>query len=139
MFFRLLLLFTLVPLLELYLLLAIGRVVGFLPTVALVLITGVVGAWLAKSQGLRAWARVRAEMAAGRPPAAALLDGVLILIAGAVLLTPGLLTDLCGFFLLTPWGRGLVRRALSARIGRLLSQRRGEEGQVIIIEQQPPP
>ncbi len=121
MFLRLLLLFTVVPLVELALLLWLGRHVGLVPTILLVFGTGVLGAWLARREGLRAFHRVREEMGLGRLPAEALLDGLLILIAGAVLLTPGLLTDLAGFTLLTPFGRGAVRRAVAERLRRSLT------------------
>lgn len=130
MFLRLLLLFTVVPLIELAMLLAIGRQVGVLSTVLLVLGTGILGAWLARREGVRTFARVREEFAAGRLPTDALLDGLLILVAGAVLLTPGLLTDVAGFSLLVPAGRRVVRRALAARWRRSLEQRQG----MVIIE-----
>jgi len=117
-FFRLLLLFTLVPLSELFLLVELGRRLGTWPTIALVLATGALGAWLARRQGLRVLAEIRAEQAAGRLPTAALVDGLLVLVAGAVLLTPGLLTDLCGFALLVPAIRGAIRRRLSTAFGR---------------------
>ncbi len=113
MLLRLLLLFTVVPLVELVLLVQVGRLVGLGPTIALVLLTGVLGAWLTRLQGLRVLARVRTELEQGRMPAAELVDGLLIVIAGAVLLTPGLLTDACGFFLLVPAGRRAVRRAVT--------------------------
>jgi len=112
MFFRLLLLFTVVPLVELGLLIQLGRVIGLGPTIAIVLLTGIAGASLARWQGLATLRRVQVEMAAGRVPADALVDGLLILVAGAVLLTPGLLTDTFGFFLLIPPTRAAVRRAL---------------------------
>lgn len=118
MFLRLLLLFTLVPLTELFLLVELGRRMGTLPTVALVLATGALGAWLARRQGLRVLGEIRSEQAAGRLPAAALVDGLLVLVAGAVLLTPGLLTDLFGFALLVPQVRGVVRRRLRTAFGR---------------------
>ena len=131
MFFRLLLLFTAVPLIELALLVEIGRVVGLPATIALVLTTGVLGAWLARSQGLRTLARFQQELAAGRMPTDALLDGLMILVAGAVLLTPGLLTDLFGFALLTP----ALRRAVRQAVARKLRQRFAPGSpQVIVIE-----
>jgi len=118
MFLRLLLLFTIVPLLELFLLVKLGTVVGVGPTVALVIFTGVLGAWLARQQGLGVLRRLSEDLAVGRLPAVALIDGLLILIAGAVLLTPGLLTDALGFFLLVPQSRAVVRKAVVARFGR---------------------
>ncbi len=131
MFFRLLLLFTTVPLIELALLVVIDRHIGLAATLGLVIVTAMVGAWLAKSQGLRTLARLQAELQAGRMPAEPLLDGLMIFVAGAVLLTPGLLTDLFGFFLLAPAGRGLVRRAVAKRLrGRFVTG----DPKVIVIE-----
>lgn len=123
MFVRLLLLFTLVPLVELALLVYLGREVGFWPTVALVLGTGILGAWLAKLQGLLVLRQVQGELARGRLPTAALVDGALILVAGTLLLTPGLITDLWGFVLLVPPGRALARRWAMATLGRRLRSR----------------
>lgn len=118
MLFRLFLLFTLVPLLELYLLITIGGMVGPWPTVGLVIFTGALGAVLTRVEGLRVLSRVQEEWRQGRVPTEELLDGLLILIAGAVLLTPGLITDGLGFFLLISPGRRLVRKALSRAAGR---------------------
>ena len=115
MFLRLLLLFTIVPLTELYLLVKLGTLVGVAPTVALVVFTGVLGAWLARVQGLSVLQRLGEDLTEGRLPTDALIDGLLILIAGAVLLTPGLLTDAIGFFLLVPQGRAVVRKVVAAR------------------------
>ncbi|RLE24564.1 MAG: hypothetical protein DRJ65_09645 [Acidobacteria bacterium] len=121
MFVRLLLLFTVVPALELILLIQLGRYVGFWPTAALVLGTGVVGAWLARREGLKVFRAVSTEMAEGRMPTDHLLDGLLILVAGAVLLTPGLLTDAAGFILLAPPGRRLIRTAVSKAISKRIT------------------
>ncbi|MDH3523327.1 MAG: FxsA family protein [Acidobacteriota bacterium] len=120
----LLLLFVLVPAVELALLIQIGRVVGTLPTLALIVFTGVLGAWLARRQGLAVVRQVRAEMADGRVPAGPVVDGILILVAGAVLMTPGLLTDLFGFFCLVPAGRRLLKGYLKQRLERAV--RRGD-------------
>jgi UPF0716 protein FxsA len=119
-FFRLLLLFTLVPLVELYLLIRIGSVIGVVPTIAIVVVTGALGAALARHQGLGVLRRLQEDLAAGRPPTDALIDGLLILVAGAMLLTPGLITDAAGFLLLVPAGRRMVRRAVSAAFSRRL-------------------
>jgi len=118
MFLRLLLLFTVVPLVELYLLITIGGVIGVAATIAIVLGTGILGAWLARWQGLAVLRRINEEMAAGRLPTDALIDGLLVLVAAAVLLTPGLLTDTAGFVLLVPAGRAVVRKAVAAAIAR---------------------
>ncbi|MFQ5691075.1 MAG: FxsA family protein, partial [Gemmatimonadota bacterium] len=110
MLLRLFLLFTLVPLLELMLLLRIGAVVGLAPTLLLVLGTGVAGAWMARREGARSWQAVQSELAAGRFPGEQLLHSLLVLIAGIVLVTPGVLTDLAGILLLVPPVRtGLIR------------------------------
>lgn len=119
MFGRLALLFVVVPLLELVLLVQMGQWVGLWPTLLLVFGTGVVGAALARSQGLRTLAAVQSEMAQGRLPGGALLDGLAVLVGGAFLLTPGLLTDVAGFTLLIPTTRRLVRRALVRRLEKM--------------------
>lgn len=113
-FGRLLLLFVLVPLIELVLLIQLGRWVGLWPTLAIVLATGFAGAALARAEGLRTWVAFQREVAEGRLPGKSLLDGLAVLVGGAFLLTPGLLTDLAGFALLFPptrrWLQGRARR-----------------------------
>ncbi len=115
MLLRLFLLFTLIPLVELCLLLLLANVTNWWFTLGLVVLTGVVGAWLARRQGLRCWRRVHETMAAGRLPADPLMDGLMILVAGALLVTPGVLTDLVGFALLTPPFRRVVKDRLKRR------------------------
>ena len=132
MFFRLLLLFTAIPLVELALLVEIGRLVGLATTVGMVLVTGVLGAWLARGQGVRVLARLQADLQSGRVPTDALLEGLMILIAGAVLLTPGLLTDLLGFALLSPVCRRLVQRTVTRYLKRRFAS--GAEPDVIIVQ-----
>jgi len=95
---RLLLLFIVVPIVELGLLLKLGEWMGALPTLGLIIATGALGAYLARRQGLGVLRRAQAETEAGRLPAGELLEGLLILVAGAVLMTPGVLTDAFGFF-----------------------------------------
>ena len=112
MFVRLALLFTMVPLVELYLLIRVGAMIGVEATIAMVVGTGILGAWLARLQGLKVLKQVQASLEAGQVPTDAIVDGVLILVAAAVLLTPGLLTDAVGFVLLIPQGRRLVRGAV---------------------------
>ena len=120
MLLRLLLLFTLVPLVELVLLIWVTQHTNLAFTIALVLVTGVIGAALARHEGLRCWRKAQEEMAAGRLPGDPLIDALLILIAGALLITPGILTDLVGFALLTPPVRRILRtwlkRSFQARI-----------------------
>lgn len=119
---RLVLLFTLVPLLELALLLRIGELVGLLPTLALVIGTGVAGAWLARHEGVRAWLAVQRELAAGRLPTEELVHGLLVLVAGAVLITPGVLTDAAGLLLLVRPVRAALIRRLRERYRRRLEE-----------------
>ena len=115
MLLRLFLLFTLIPLGELALLFWIARCTDWLFTLGLVILTGVVGAWLARREGLRCWLKVQEQLARGQLPAEPLLDGLMILVAGALLITPGVVTDLVGFGLLVPPVRRLVGRYLAAR------------------------
>ena len=112
MFIYLLLLFTLLPFVELTILLWMAVEFGWPHTLLLVIVTGVVGASLARWQGLRTFGRVQQEMAAGRVPGSALVDGLLILVAGAMLLTPGIITDACGFALLIPPIRNQLKRSV---------------------------
>jgi len=112
MLLRLFLLFTLVPLVELALLIQIGGLIGLGPTLGLVLVTGAAGAWLARREGLRSWLAVQRELGAGRVPGEALVHGMIILLAGALLVTPGVLTDAAGFALLAR----PIRRRLIARL-----------------------
>lgn len=131
MFIRLLAAFVLLPLVELALLLQVGRWIGLGWTLALVIITGLVGAALARRHGLRAWTAIRDELKAGRMPTSTLADGLLILIGGIVLLTPGLLTDIFGFAMLLPASRNAFKRALSRRFQRAVD--RGETSITVLL------
>ncbi len=119
MFLKLLVLFILVPIAELFLFLRIGVRIGLPATLAIILLTAVIGAALTKSQGARALASFRQAMAQGKLPHREALDGLLILLAGAVLLTPGFLTDTVGFLLLFP----PLRAGIRARLGNYLKGR----------------
>lgn len=131
MFVRLLALFVLLPLAELALLIQIGQWIGLGWTLALVVATGFLGAALARRQGLRAWVAIQTELRAGRMPARELMDGLLILIGGIVLLTPGILTDLAGFALLVPATRAAVKRSLRRRFERAVE--RGDTSFTLIL------
>ena len=117
MLFRLILLFTLVPLAELWLLITISRYTTIAGTIGIVLVTGFAGAALARYQGWQTWRRLQEELRGGRPPADALLDGLMIFTAGVLMITPGVLTDAVGFALLLP----PVRRLLKLRLRRWLT------------------
>ncbi|MHC4878978.1 MAG: FxsA family protein [Planctomycetota bacterium] len=112
MFGWLLILFIVTPLVELWLLMLVGEQLGATPTISLVLITGFVGATLAKRQGLHTWLTIQQQTQQGKLPTDALLDGLMIFIAGLLLITPGILTDVVGFSLLVP----LVRAGLRQRL-----------------------
>lgn len=116
-------LFIAVPLAELALLIEIGRHVGVVTTIALVIVTGALGAALARHQGLGVLRDMRGQLAAGQVPASSLVDGLIILVAAALLITPGILTDTVGFLCLIP----PVRRAFKAALWRRL-QRAVREG-----------
>lgn len=118
---RLALLFVIVPVVELILLIEIGQVVGLLPTVGLVVFTGVTGAWLARAEGVRVFFQFQRELASGRLPGQSLLDGISVLIGGAFLLTPGVLTDLVGFSLLVPVTRRWIQRRIRKRLERRIA------------------
>ena len=109
---KLLLIFILVPLVELFLLIEIGRLIGTLSTLTIIVCTGILGAFLARRQGIGVLHQIRTEIANGRLPAAQLADGVIILLAGAVLITPGVLTDALGFLCLIPASRKIIKKML---------------------------
>ncbi|ADL13327.1 FxsA family protein [Acetohalobium arabaticum] len=122
MFIRLLLLFTIVPILELALLIQLGSYVGLLPTIGLIAVTGVVGASLARSQGFLVVNQIRNKLAAGSLPADSLIEGLLILIGGGLLLTPGLLTDITGFSLIIPLTRKAIRRLVKKTLKKQIDK-----------------
>jgi UPF0716 protein FxsA len=111
--------FTVIPFLELYLLIGIGRQAGTVPTLGLVLATGLLGAWLAKREGRRVMRSWQAAMAQGRLPEDGILSGALVLVGGVLLVTPGVLTDGVGLLLLIP----PTRRWIAARLRRVLERR----------------
>jgi UPF0716 protein FxsA len=117
---RLFLLFTVVPLVELYLLIAIGRILGPGPTIGLVLLTGAVGAWFARLEGSRVIRRWQEAMARQQLPKDGVIDAVLIFVGGLMLITPGILTDIAGLSLVMPTTRrgiaGIVRTWLERQI-----------------------
>jgi UPF0716 protein FxsA len=112
--FWLVLIFILVPIAELYVIIKVGGVIGVLPTLALLLADAVLGSMLLRHQGRAAWIRFNRALAEGRLPHKEVFDGVLVIIGGTLLLTPGFLTDILGLIFLIPPTRALVR-AMSAR------------------------
>lgn len=115
MFARLLLLFIVLPTAELWLLFQVGDLVGLWPTLALILLTGILGSVLAKREGVSTWQRLQGKLKSGGLPGTELLDGVIILVAGALLVTPGVMTDFVGFLGLIPPTRALIRKQITTR------------------------
>jgi len=107
---KLFLAFTLIPVAEIYLLMTVGSAIGVMTTLAIVILTGLLGASMARMQGARTMMEVRESIARGIMPAEELLDAVIIFVAGVLLLTPGFLTDLMGLFLLFPDTRRIFKR-----------------------------
>ena len=116
MFGKLFILFILVPLAEIYLFRTLGKQIGFPETIAIIIITAILGAALTKSQGIRAMEKLQKATGEGRLPAREAFDGVMILLAGAVLITPGFLTDAIGFLLLIPPIRSVVAGYLGEKL-----------------------
>ena len=114
-------LFVGMPMLELIVLLKINEYLGLWHTFGLVILTGVVGAFLARTQGLMVFLRIQKDLAQGRMPAPQIIDGVMILAAGLLLVTPGLITDTVGFLLLIPPMRAVIRARLRKWIERKLT------------------
>ena len=113
MFGRMLFLFIFLPMVELYLLIMLGSRIGAMPTIGLIVLTGIIGATLARQQGLSVLSKIQREMASGKPPTQELVEGALIVVGGIVLLTPGIVTDIFGFSLLVPPVRKIVCRSLT--------------------------
>ena len=120
----LILLFVVLPAVELALLIQVGQRIGTLETLLLIVATGVVGASLAKAQGLRVLQALQAEAQAGRMPTSPLVDGPIILVAGALLVTPGVLTDVFGFLCLIPGTRSLMKTLLRRAFERAVASGR---------------
>ena len=115
---RLALLFVVVPVVELMLLIRLGQVIGLWPTLGVVVFTGIAGAALARAEGMRTVIAFQRELAQGRLPGQAMMDGASVLLGGAFLLTPGILTDLLGLALLLPPSRRWIQRRIRKRIER---------------------
>ena len=118
---RLFLLFTVVPLLELYILIKIGGYIGAFPTVGLVILTALLGFVLARFEGLRTLQQIRQSLSQGIVPAEEMVDGVLIFVGGILLIIPGVLTDLFALVLLIPYTRTIFKRWLRRRFDRMIA------------------
>jgi UPF0716 protein FxsA len=114
-----------VPICEIAVIVAVGRVIGGWQTIALLLVESALGAYLVKREGRRSWQALQTALNTGKMPGRELADAALVLIGGTLLLTPGFLTDLVGFFFILPLTRPITRRWLQGVVERRLIQRSG--------------
>ena len=114
------LLLLVVPILEIAAIIAVGKVIGGWQTLVLLVLESLLGAWLVRREGARAWAALTTALNTGRMPSRQLADAALVLVGGTLLLTPGFLSDIVGFFFILPMTRPLARRALEAVVARKL-------------------
>jgi len=118
---QLLIIFIILPILELTVLLRLDNAIGLFQTIILIFLTGIIGAWLVRQQGINILFRIKKEINNGNIPAKEMIDGVMLLIAGAVLITPGLITDTFGFLLLIPYTRNFIRKWIRNRIEKYVN------------------
>ncbi len=121
MFFKLFLIFAVIPVIELALLIKIGSVIGTLNTIIIVILTAIVGAYMVKLEGMGVMYRIQENMQQGIFPAEELINGMMILMAGALLLTPGFFTDVIGFLMVFPVSRGIIKRIARRYIKKRIS------------------
>ena len=112
MFLRLFLLFTLVPAMELYLIIKVGSVIGAFNTIMIIILTGILGAYYARQQGFRVLSNIQWKMRQGSLPGDDLINGAMLLLGGALLITPGFITDFSGFALIFPPTREVIKRSV---------------------------
>lgn len=108
MFLKLFVLFTLVPVVELWLLIRVGSIIGLFPTIGVVILTGFIGAWMARIQGISVISELNTSVAQGKMPGRELVNAVLVFVGGALLLTPGFITDVLGFSMIMPGTRDII-------------------------------
>ena len=116
MFARLFILFTSVSLLEIFVLVKVGSALGPWPTISLVIVTALIGSALVRSQGLQLVAQLQERMAKGEMPGQQLIEGIMLIITGVLLVTPGFVTDFCGLLLLQPSIRGAIAKTILANV-----------------------
>jgi UPF0716 protein FxsA len=133
--------FIVVPIAELYVIVQVAEVIGVLETIVLLVAVAILGSWLLKREGMAAWTRFRTALTRGRVPADEISDGALIMFGGALLLTPGFLTDILGFILLFPPTRAGVKAASRRSVKRWMKKRAGSSGiydaRVVRVERDP--
>ncbi len=111
-------LFVGLPILEIYVIIQVGQEIGAIPTILLLVFESLLGAWIVRREGLRAWEALRGAVTTGQVPARELSDAALVLVGGTLLLTPGFVTDVFGFFFVLPFTRPIARRALAGLVAR---------------------
>lgn len=127
----LVLLFLVVPLVELYVIIQVGQAIGALNTIGLLLLDSLIGGWLMKTQGFAVFRRLQAKLEQGEVPGSEIVDAFLILFGGALMLTPGFVSDIFGMSLLLPPVRAVVRRVLARRFKAIAVNRSGFGGNII--------
>ena len=120
MFFYLVLLFTIIPAIELFVLIEVGGIIGAANTILLIITTGVLGASLARAQGFAVLQNIQNSLNEGRMPTDEMVNGVMILVGGLLLLTPGFLTDTFGFMLLIPLTRAIIKKLITAHMNHVI-------------------
>ena len=118
---QLLLIFITIPIIEIAVLLKLDNAIGLGQTIFLIFVTGIIGAWLVRQQGISIIFQIRKELTNGKIPAKQMIDGVMVLIAGAVLITPGLITDIVGFLLLIPYTRNFIRKWIRIKFEKYIN------------------
>jgi UPF0716 protein FxsA len=119
--------FIAIPILEIYVIIQVGQQIGAVPTILLLIVESFIGAWLVKREGRRAWDSLNTAVTTGEMPGRQLADAGLILVGGTLLLTPGFVTDIFGFFLVLPFTRPLARRILTFVVARRAVRRFGRD------------
>ncbi|MBA3232592.1 MAG: FxsA family protein [Propionibacteriales bacterium] len=123
----LLILFVGLPILEIYIIIEVGQQIGAVPTLLLLVVESLLGGWLVKREGRRAWAALRGAVTSGHLPARELSDAALVLVGGTLLLTPGFVSDIFGFLFVLPFTRPLARRLLAAVVARRVRARNSRD------------
>jgi UPF0716 protein FxsA len=113
------------PILEIYVIIQVGQVIGAGPTIVLLVVESALGAWLVKREGRRAWQALSTAFGTGRLPTRELADAALVLVGGTLLLTPGFVTDVFGFFFVLPFTRPVARRWLGWLVSRRMARSTG--------------
>lgn len=121
-FMKLIVLFTVIPLIELYILFNIAQYTGWVNTILLVLLTGITGAYLAKKEGRQIIHKIQKELSENRVPGEELINGLCVLVGGALLLTPGIITDLLGFSLILPFFRAIYKRLVKEKFKTMINR-----------------